>query len=1282
MFKKIDLKTKFLVTFISIIVVAISTVGYMGYSNGSKAYINSALERDIDILSKTSQEIEQFLISVPKDLSFIANSYSFDRYLQWSDIGVYSESEVRLHEVMDMLEAFIKTKEHYYKIRYLDLEGNEIIKVVFDNKGKTVLSQHKGDETDLGLQNKRDKDYFSIPSMYSKEDIYISPLNLNRESGKIITPYVPVIRFATPVIDENGVVHGVYVFNIYGEYIINSIKRNEQSGLFLIDEAGNYLYNKNEDKLWGADLGHGHSLRNDVPELFEKIKDGVIGNVFLGDKIYSFKKIYPYGRNSSTSWTLISERDKSEVLAGVQNFTVIFASLFVVVLLLAGYIINRFLNHILNPLRGATEHLKHLSVGKKISEEISYSGEDEVKEILRSIKALSINLSNTVEQANCIAEGDYSKKLIPRSDEDLITIALNNMRKKLDDNQRVNNSRTWLSKGIQGMAKNLSAEMSVRELAYNYLSYTCRYLNITKAGFFLVKEKQVELIYSFAGDLKKSSFSFGEGVVGQVAQEGKSILLKDESIETDTGVDKITLKSIYTFALTYENVVYGVVEFSFNNIFDERQEKFIRESKDVVGNYLYSVLQREKVASLLKISNSAQERAEKAAIEAEQQSMKLQSANAQMEEQQQQLKQQSEEFQTLNEQLSERQKELQASNKELEDSSRYKSEFLANMSHELRTPLNSIILLSKMLSKKDDLKIEDIERASVINKAGQELLRLINDILDLSKVESGKMEFLPSWFTIADLEKEFQGLFQPLAESKGISFRVENNLSALSLYSDKEKITQIIRNFLSNSFKFTKSGEVVFEVTNKGGEYPISLSVRDSGIGIAKEKLTTIFEAFQQVDGSISREYGGTGLGLSICTEYGKLINGKIEVESIEGEGSLFTLLINPKTKEIQKVESSVEDREDSILIIDDDYEFVKVVKGIIEERGLPVSYALNGKEGLEKAVSIKPKGIMLDLNLPDIDGNRVLKELKSDSRTKHLPVHIVSGMGKESLEGKEFFSFLQKPINVEDIEKILEDIKNYKNVLVVASNEEYTKIKSSFVQNVYIKNIALESVESELDSYTDLLIIDKESVESLDRVIRLLDEKAANCQLIVISERELNEREHESIDRYKNSVILKEEHFKNRLSDEVEHFLNGMEDKQSSVINIENKEIFKGKTILAVDDDVKNIFVLTSALEDKGAEVLSALDGQKAINKLKENRVDLVLMDIMMPVMNGYEAIEKIREDQELCNIPIIALTAKALKEDRDKCISVGADDYISKPVDYDKLMNLCTMWIDKKRV
>lgn len=776
----------------------------------------------------------------------------------------------------------------------------------------------------------------------------------------------------------------------------------------------------------------------------------------------------------------------------------------------------------------------------------------------------------------------------------------------------------------------------------------------------------------------------------------------------------------------------------------QSDEKEKRASELAIANQELSFQSNEKekrAAELLAANHDLANQAEE--LQAQQE--ELRQMNEELEEQSQNLKQQQEELQMTNEELEEQTQSLESKNteveaaknnieqktKQLEISSKYKSEFLANMSHELRTPLNSLLILSKDLSenKKKNLDPIQVESAEIIYKSGHDLLALINEVLDLSKIEAGKMAIYIESISIVDFVENLIRTFKHQADQKGLVLTTELDPKLPEfIRTDSQRLNQILKNLLSNALKFTEKGKVSITI-DRFTETTLNISITDTGIGIPADKQLAIFEAFQQADGGTSRKYGGTGLGLSISRELAKLLGAEIKVSSKVNEGSTFSLIIPLEiqtenepvgTSFVQAVKSyqpraqydfqylnypSIDDDRNSInpndkvvLLIEDDLKFAKILLNQAHEKGFKCIVAATGEDGLSLATKYRPQAIILDMDLPGINGNQVLIELKENATVRHIPVHIISASdcSIEPIRAGAV-EYLMKPIDKNDLEAAFNRIENLvkieiKNLLIIEDNENARKAMKILIGNENVNCFGAGTGKKALEIYEnnqiDCIILDLglPDISGFDLIHHIKDLKDQIPPIIVYTGKELTREEHDELEKYAESIIIKGVRSEERLLDETALFLhrtvkNLPESKQIIVNKMFDKEaVFNGKKILLVDDDSRNVFALSKILTEHGIEIVKAENGKIALDMLDNHAdIQLVLMDIMMPEMDGYEAMKRIRAQFKFRKLPVIALTAKAMKDDKQKCIDAGANDYITKPIDVDRLLSLMRVWLSK---
>ena len=1037
---------------------------------------------------------------------------------------------------------------------------------------------------------------------------------------------------------------------------------------------------------------------------------------------------------AGTPMVLISEVKQSDAFMSVKQFRdrlLFITGITILLVLLTAAVITR---RLVNPIKSITAWVNRVASGDYV--------QVKVNSVHNEISELSNSFSGLTEQ----------------------------LRQVISDNER----KSWLQDGQAGLNDSFRGEQEIAELCKNIVSYLTKYLGMqTGAMYVLDDQNQLHLKGTYAWTKRKqtsNSFELGEGMVGQAALEKEIIELTDlpeDYMMVESGLGKTVPRSVIVVPLVYENEVNGVFEFGMVKELSEDKKQFLKESVEKVAIAINSAQYRTRVNQLLEKTTKQSEAMREQQQELEAVNDELESRAQVLEESKEELKAQSEEMQRSNTELEEKtemllqqkaeierknldiemsKKTLEEKAKELELASKYKSEFLANMSHELRTPLNSLLLLAQMLAENDEgnLTEEQIESAEVIYNGGKELLDLINDILDLSKVEAGKMSVNLEYVDLEELCSNARSLFKPLAESRGLEFSVDvDDGVPNTLLSDSQRLMQILKNFLSNAFKFTEKGGVYIRVksetrpTAHGEVTYAAFEVRDTGIGIPKEKQAAIFEAFQQADGSTSRKYGGTGLGLAISKEFAGLLGGFIGLESEDGKGTAFTLylpdnavcslsdepvkadsfsnaaqdkkleqsvspvkqsapsILNDEDKTVNPVQKASSEASDkSLLVIEDDQHFSGIVSQIASSHEYTCLIANTGKQGLELAKSKQPKAIVLDLGLPDMDGKEVLDTLKNDAETKDIPVHIISGKDKEEHNDARAISYLTKPVTVADLDKTIASIehtlsKDIGQTLLLDPDEESRAQLKRLLEN---KGLTVgesvtgeDGIASQLDNKWQCIVMDVDlpDMTGLEFLDRLIEETEGNMPTIVIhTGRQLDKSEYDALQKYSSSMVLKGELASERITDEVTLFIHSIKKAkvaQKKPVNLAENAL-EGHKILLVDDDLRNTFALSKRLQTTGLEVIIADNGQIALDKLEEEEgIELVLMDIMMPVMDGYEAMTKMRKIPHLKAMPVIALTAKAMSDDKAKCIEAGANDYMTKPVDLEKLVAMIKLWLSK---
>jgi CheY-like chemotaxis protein len=924
--------------------------------------------------------------------------------------------------------------------------------------------------------------------------------------------------------------------------------------------------------------------------------------------------------------------------------------------------------------------------------------------------------------------------------------------------------QAWIIRGQAALAAEVRGEISEETTASQILSFVAHYVGAKVGVLYVVTESgTAERAATFAcagsGDgAPPVSIKPGEGWVGRVALEGKLAVLSDvpeEHVRIVTATGGSRPRQLVVAPFSGEGRTIGVIELGFLAAPGTATFKLIEALSELAGISLRSARYRAQRQALLEATErqakelqTQQEELRVTNEELEEQSRALRESQGRLENQQAELEQtnaqlenQTQALERQRDDLSRAQVALIEKADELIRANQYKSEFLANMSHELRTPLNSSLILSKLLADNKDgnLTPEQVKYAATIYSSGNDLLVLINDILDLSRIEAGRMELQVETVDLPRTIEALKRTFLPVAAQKTLSFEAQLDPGAPeSITSDGLRIQQILRNLLSNALKFTEAGSVCLRVSAAPNQC-VSFSVSDSGIGIATDQQQIIFEAFRQANGTTNRSYGGTGLGLTISRELARRLGGDISVQSTLGKGSTFTLTI-PRVLEaaaekgLQKVEQAtrtaaspvqrpkarpepeptqpaVEDdrgrlqpSERSILVIEDDQAFARILRDILREQRFRALVATTAAEGLRLAEQFVPSAVLLDINLPDNSGLSVLEHLKRNPETRHIPVHVVSAL-EQTQQALEMgaVGYALKPVNreqlIEAIEKLEQRLaQKLRRVLVV---EDVAVQREGIVQLLHAENVSIVSVATGAEALQrlregtfdcmvlDLTLPDMSGYDVLDKMAA--GEAFSFPPVIVYTGHSLDRSEEERLRRYASSIIIKGARSPERLLDEVTLFLHQVEgslpaEQQRILREVRNREAaLEDKQILVVDDDARNVFALASVLESKGAKLRFARNGREALAALESAAaqggvaVDLVLMDIMMPEMDGLTATREIRKRPEWKRLPIIALTAKAMPNDRLECLQAGADDYIAKPLDVDKLLSLIKVWIPK---
>jgi len=1066
-------------------------------------------------------------------------------------------------------------------------------------------------------------------------------------------------------------------------------------------------------------------------------------------------------------------------------------------------------------------------VAKEVGTEGKLGGQAEVPGAAGTWRALTDNvnaMANSLtlqvraiaDVATAVTRGDLSRQIAVEAQGELDELKnnLNQMIVNLKSTTEKNSEQDWLKTNLAKFSRMMQGQKDLEAVSKLIMSELTPLVSAHHGAFYIMDDDNntpvLKLIASYAYKERKhvgNRFYLGEGLVGQAALEKKPILLTnvpEDYIRISSGLGEAPPRNVIVLPVLFEGEVKAVIELASFLPFSQIHQLFLDQFAESVGVVINMIAANMRTAELLEQSQSLTLELQSQSEELRTQQEELKKSNAELEAQattlrtsEELLKDQQEELQQVNEELEEKasllaeqNRKVESKNEEVETarlaleekaeqlalSSKYKSEFLANMSHELRTPLNSLLILARLLSENKDgnLTPKQVEFAQTILTSGSDLLNLINDVLDLTKVEAGKMDVNPTEVRLADIKDFVERSFNQLADQKGLGFIVDvNGDLPQALFTDGGRLQQVLKNLLSNAFKFTEQGDVTLTVrrAEKGRRFlnptleaapeVLAFSVMDTGVGIPKDKQRLIFEAFQQADGTTSRKYGGTGLGLSISREIARLLGGEIRVESGENQGSTFTFFLplryiprqegpdrdpirvrnysplrntvaaprrttpvrpQPASRDQRRKSTGdalqyrperrtvpqtvinddrerIEEGDRTVLVIENDQNFARVLLDMAREKGFRAVVELDGEAGLAAAREIRPDAITLDIDMPGMDGLEVLDRLKRDPDTRHVPVHIISGV-EEKREGLKAgaIAFLAKPVSKEGLDAAFARISSFidtvpKNLLVVEDNETQRQSIVELIAHDDVDIIAVGSAEEALgklqEKHFDCMVLDlglhsgdMSGFDLLEKVKS--DPDNHDLPIIIYTGKELSQEDETKIKKYAETIIVKDVKSPERLLDETALFLHRIEaklpeQKRKMLEHLHDADsVVAGKNILVVDDDVRNIFSLTSMLEDHGMVVRFAENGKQAIDELKKDaNVDAVLMDVMMPEMDGYETTRAIRAMDQFKSLPIIALTAKAMKGDREKCIAAGASDYITKPVDTEQLLSLLRVWL-----
>lgn len=991
------------------------------------------------------------------------------------------------------------------------------------------------------------------------------------------------------------------------------------------------------------------------------------------------------------------------------------------------------------------------------------------KNLTENVNQLAENLTTQVraisEVASAVTKGDLTQmiRVEAQGEVEELKDTINQMIANLKQTTLRNQEQDWLKSNLTKFTQMLQGQRDLNTVTRRILSELAQVVNAQKGMFYILEQNENQqnqklklfAAYAYGDEVNMSrEFALGEGLVGQCALDKERILLTNvprDYIKISSGLGEASPVNLIVLPVIFETKIKAVIELASFDSFNETHLDFLSQLTESIGIVLNTIEANSRTEALLEQSQSLAE--------------ELRRTNEELQDKAHLMVKQKEEVEAKNKEVEEARKSLEEKAEQLQLTSKYKSEFLANMSHELRTPLNSLLLLAQQLyeNHEGNLSEKQVRYAKTIHSCGDDLIQLINDILDLSKIESGYIstDFVNLRFN--EITSFVETTFKHVSESKNLRFGIEiDDRLPPSLETDAQRLNQILKNLLSNAFKFTEKGEVKLKIyeanRNWKQSHPgldnagrvVAFQIKDTGIGISKDKQNIIFEAFQQAEGSTSRKYGGTGLGLSISRGLADLLGGSIELESEVGMGSTFTLFLpidyNPgivkkekqstltvseyklaestdnvaiqsvptikvaETKDLDALNEIInevgDDRNNIIstdkvlMVIEDDIRFGKIMVEKAHEMNLKIVVATNFGEVFDMVNKYNPIAVTLDVKLPDASGWRILDLFKNDINFRHIPIHLISGEENRLLAMQRGArSFNLKPLKTEAMNLLFTDIveyhsKNTKQLLIVEDNELDSSQIAKVLDNgdrlsIEIAETGKKALELIKENNYDCIIVDYmlPDIAGLEFVTEIASVKKTHITPVIIySAKDFNAKEKTQLKQYANRILLKDVNSLDLLLEETVLLLHIdqkdlLPEKRKLIENLRsNKDILTGKNVLVVDDDVRNLFALTTAFERYHINVITAESGREAMQILSESApVDIVLMDIMMPEMDGYETTQKIRREHKNSALPIIAVTAKAMKGDREKCIEAGASDYITKPLKIDQLLSLMRVWLYK---
>jgi CheY-like chemotaxis protein/signal transduction histidine kinase/HAMP domain-containing protein len=1185
-------------------------------------------------------------------------------------------SSAPISQMADVFSEMLRTTSHYRNISFIDSEtSREILYVTRSGSGierTTPPPEDKKNEA-AGILS-------SAPG-----SLYFSPLHLKTQGGQATRPYTLLLQVASGVYSPQQKLRGIIIIEADFSAVLTDIRQQlaGASIFYVTNTQGDYLIAPDPAQLYASDLNHNRRIESDYPDLLPVLGNASTDKITLlpqdteHGNVLAYQKFHYDPQQPEMFLGIAVQMPYAAVIrhiAQVEHKGLLFSSLIAAFTVICGIVLLRLL---IRPLRRIAEMVvSYRKGGKDIV--LPTASPDEIGMLAREFQAM----------------------MRQKDEEDSVKEHLLGITKTLLGFKDIHSFANAL---MQAATPAVSAQIGVLYIASAYTRELPESDTLCFAG-------------AYGNSAPPARFTPGEGLVGQCARSRQRLLLCDIPagyLRIASATGQAAPRQVMLLPVMFENHVVGVMELATLGEFTAAHASFLEQLAFNCGVIVSGIGSTMRTEELLEETRQAAEELQRNEEELKTQQEELQVSNEEMEEKTRALEEQNTQIKQQSLALVESSRQMQEKAAELERANTYKSEFLANMSHELRTPLNSLLILANCLAANEEgnLTAEQVEEAQIIHNGGLELLELINDILDLSKVEAGKISLLPEDVRLDGVVKRLEKQFTPIARQSGVELviRMQERLP-VTLHTDAQRVEQILKNLLANAFKFTSAGSVTLQV-HRAPNGMVAFSVIDTGIGIDAEKFKDIFEAFQQEDGSIDRQYGGTGLGLTIARKFAHMLGGEIQIQSTKGTGSTFTLFlpvahnaaIAPPAPAEEPPEPSPPpaDHDKTLLIIEDDVHFASTLAKIAGKRGYNCLTAPDGRSGLLMAAKHPVTAIVLDLKLPDIDGMQILEQLKQSLHTRHIPVHIVSGYDKKDNPlHKGAIGYLTKPLTQADIDTVFGKIETIlqlkpRKLLVVEDDAGtqtaiHTLLKKNDIDITIASTGAIALAHVASAAY-DCIILDLQlpDMTGFEWLAMLESHSPAAPPVIVYTARELSEDEHRRLRSYTGSIVIKGAHASERLLDEVTLFLHSVESslspEQQDIIRMQHNpdQALQGRTLLLVDDDLRNTFALSKVLKKHGLTIIIADNGEMALEKLKsESAIELVIMDIMMPVMDGYQAIREIRARPEFQHLPVIALTARAMPEEQEKCMECGANDYLTKPVDLERLLTLMRVWLFRRGV